>query len=530
MFSSPPPEPVADNAEDAETIRMKRARRRSSDIPPDRGHPTKTEKRPWLAKTAFVLFCLETIFSIPYRSVYLFNHSVLHARIASLCVLAVIGVCFAFRRPILQMLARLLRVPSIGNAAWFFFWLVTGLVLRLAWMLRFPATIKSDHLTYFQVAAYMAEKHAAGGAFWPPGFSLFLAPIFMIFGPHRWVTEVCALLFFVATYAVTYALANRIRGGLTSRVAPMLIAIWPGYLMLAGINCKEGLLAVLVPAAVLLYLKAFDYRFIDTSGLDHRSEPGTKEIQPRWGFVIAAGLCMGFATLTQPGYILFPLVILGIEMLLGKSITRAVVRTAVFSIAILVAVLPWTFRNYRIFHRVVLISTNGGSVFYRANNPLANANYTAEGEVPLPKDEFVADRMGYRLAEDWIVHHPDAFTVLMVKKQIVFLGDDSLGPYETLKRDLNPSTALYGSTKGVSNLFWLMVWTVLLLGFPLLFRFGDWRLWYGALFLPLLYQWAIDSVFESGPRHHVPYLAFISVLAATVLHSATRETQAPPLA
>ena len=487
------------------------------------------EERLWLAKTAFVLFCLETLFSLPYRSVYLFRQSISQARIAGFCVLAIIGICSAFRQPVLLALGRLLRTPSMGNKVWLSFWLIFGLALRLAWILSFPTTLKSDHLAYFQIAANMAQGHTGVSAFWPPGLSLFLAPVFKVFGVHQWVTHLCALLFFVATYILTYALANRIQGGLTSRIAPLLVAIWPGYFTLAGINCKEGLLAVLVPAALLLYLKAFDCRSTSVFGVDLYSEPGPGSNGSRfsWGFVIAAGLCMGFAALTQPGYILFPVVILGVEMLRGKSVPRAIARTAVFSIALLAAILPWTCRNYLVLHRLVLVSTNGGSVFYRANNPLANANYSVEGEIPLPKDEFAGNQLGYKLADDWIVHHPGDFAVLMVRKEVVFLGDDSLGAYETLKRDLNPSGAFYASVKGISNLFWLVAWAVLLLGFPLLFRLGNWRLWYGLLFLPLVYQWAIDSVFESGPRHHVPYVALIAVLVGMVLNSAVQRGPSP---
>jgi hypothetical protein len=304
----------------------------------------------------------------------------------------------------------------------------------------------------------------------------------------------------------------------------MLVAIWPGYFTLAGINCKESFLAVLMPAALLLYLKASDYRSVRAFGLGPLSYPASSPEGPRfrWSFVIAAGVCMGFAALTQPGYLLFPAVVFGFEMLRAKGLLRATGRTMVFSIAMLAAVLPWTYRNYLVFHRTVLISTNGGSVFYRANNPLADANYSAEGEVPLPKDEFAADQLGYRLADDWIVHHPGDFAALIVRKQIVFWGDDALGAYETLKRGLNPSVALYASVKGISNLYWLALWTVLFLGFPLLFKLSNWRLWFGFLFLPLAYQWAIDSVFESGPRHHVPHVALIAVLVAMVLSSAVQ--------
>jgi hypothetical protein len=279
-----------------------------------------------------------------------------------------------------------------------------------------------------------------------------------------------------------------------------------------------------VTAVILLYLKASDCRPVLAFGRNMSSDTGANPngARFRWGFVIASGLCLGFSALTQPGYMLFPAVILGFELLWHKNFLRAVGRTTVFSIFMLAAILPWTYRNYLEFHHVVLISTNGGSVFYRANNPLANANYIAEGEVPLPSDEIMNDRMGYELAEDWIAHHIREFAVLMVRKQVVFLGDDALGAYETLKRDRNPSTVLYASAKGICNLFWLALWTVLVLGFPLLFGLDNWRLWYGLLFLPIVYQWVIDSVFESGPRHHVPYVALISVLVGMALSAAAQ--------
>lgn len=486
----------------------------------------------YLAQAFFILLCAETIFSLPYRSVYLSGHSVLPAWVAGLCALAGTNILFfTFRNSILAFLGRIMRAPSVGNRIWLTFWLFFGLALRIAWILLFPVTLKSDSLAYFQVAAVMAKGHTGAGAYWPPGFSLFLAPFFMIFGARPWVTQICALLFFVAAYLLTYTLANRVQGGLTARIAPMLVAVWPGYFTLAGINCKESFLAALVPAALLLYLKASDCRPADAfeHNLSSATETGPNGARFRWGYVMASGLCLGFMALTQPGFLLFPAVILGFELLRCKSFLRAAGRTAVLSVFMLAAILPWTFRNYLVFHRIVLISNNGGSVFYRSNNPLANANYSAAGEVPLPSDEFAASQLGYKMAGDWIAHHFGDFAVLMAKKQAVFLGDDALGAYETLKRDRNPSTALYASVKGFCNLFWLALWTVLFLGSPLLFRLYNWRLWYGLLFLPILYQWVIDSVYESGPRHHVPYVALIGILAGMALSAAQLSSHSAPL-
>lgn len=471
-----------------------------------------------LAQTVFVLLCAETLFSVPYRSVYLLRKSAFQAWFAELFVLAVIGIGFKYRQTILIRLSRFLKAPSIGNNAWLWLWLIIGITLRSAWALRFPVPLKSDNAAYFDIASRLAHGQNIDSIFLPPGLSLFLSPFLLIFGSHRWVPLICDLFLFIITYTLTYALANQIKGGLAARIAPMLVAIWPGFFPLAGVNSKETLLAALVPATLFFYLKASDLG-IGSFG---------KEI--RWGYMITAGFCMGFAALTQPGFLLFPCVLFGFEMLRGTGFLNAALRITVISIAMLTAILPWTYRNYLNFHRMVLISTNGGTVYYLSNNPLAdpfiNAGHSDIGEIPLPDDEFEADKLGYKLGNDWIVHHPGAFAVLMIRKQVVFLGDDALGAFESLKFHLDKTNPLYAPAKAISNLFWLGLWTLLFFGFPLLFRLCNWQLWYGLLFLPFVYQWAIDSVFESGPRHHVPYVALIGVLVGIVLSlAAPQETR-----
>jgi len=472
-----------------------------------------------LAQCIFVLLCAETLYSVAYRSVYLSSNSKSLAACAAVCTLAVIAVLFAFRQSILAKFGKLASVSSSGSKRWLAFWLILGLVLRVAWTLRFPVALKSDHLAFFDNAAVMAAGHNPPHAFWPPGFSLFLAPFFMVFGAHLWVALVCAQLLFVATYFITYAIARRIQGNQAARIAPMLIAIWPGYLTLAGINFRENLLAVLLPATLLLYMKASD----------ERPDPDSDSANTRfrWGYVIAAGICMGFTTLTQPSYMLYPAIIFGYEILRRQEILPAICRTAVFSVALIVAISPWTIRNYLTFHRLIPISTNGGYVFYYANNQYANANTSREGDVVLDKNDLATDKLGYKLGEEWIMHNPGAFAILMVRKQIVYLGDDALGPYETLKRDLHPSVLLFASTKGFCNLWWLAVWTLLLLGCSCLFRLQNWRHWYALLFLPLLYEWGINSVFESGPRHHLPYVALIGILLSLAVVTATKSNSLP---
>ena len=45
---------------------------------------------------------------------------------------------------------------------------------------------------------------------------------------------------------------------------------------------------------------------------------------------------------------------------------------------LLFAILPWTVRNYLVFHRFVLLNTNAGFAFYWSNHPIHGQNYPAD--------------------------------------------------------------------------------------------------------------------------------------------------------
>ena len=462
------------------------------------------------ATVLLVALCAETIFSVPYRSLYLARHSSRLALIVALLVSISVLATFRLREPMLRRLSGVLRLaPAMTGRAWLAWCVGIGVVLRLAWTAIFHIRLKSDGLAYFTAARDLAERHTIQGAFWPPGFSLLLAPFFAVLGATAAVALLVSLLLFAATCVVTYRLAERLGGRDVARISAALVALWPCHVTLAGVNSKETLLAFLIPLAMWLYHRAI-------AGTD----TGLSAFQPGWA--AAAGVVTGFAALTQPAFLLFPAVIFLFEVLRRTTLAASAGRTLLFAGALLTTVLPWTVRNYTQFHRLVLISTNGGSVFYRANNPKANASYAAEGEEVLPADEFAADAEGYRAAKHWIVSHPLDFAVLMVRKQVVYLGDDGIGIYESMKRDLHPPAAAYALAKAVANAAWLLAWVLVLLGAPMLMRLPEWPLWFGLCVLPQVFQWAIDSVFESGSRHHLGYVPLVGVLVAMSLRTAQR--------
>jgi hypothetical protein len=181
-------------------------------------------------------------------------------------------------------------------------------------------------------------------------------------------------------------------------------------------------------------------------------------------------------------------------------------------------IFPWTLRNHEKLGHWVMISDNGGDVFYRANNPLANGSYLPEGETPLPHDEVERDRMGYRLGKQWIASHPRQFLWLAERKLTFFLCDDGVGVYESMKRGLGISDWRYYLFETIATGYWLLIWISILNMMRLQWRttilFGPQLL---TLMLSFLFLLPVHSVFETDSRHHVPVIGVLTVIAAVLV-------------
>ena len=409
---------------------------------------------------------------------------------------------------------RLERIPRrFSRRNWLAAVITGGAALRIAWVLLFPAPYTSDGADYYHLGAHLARGEAyhsaAGYAEWPPGYPLVLALHFAVLGVGSLGVTVANLLLFAGAVLVVFALARRLTGEGPARLATLLLALWPNLVAAAGVASKEMVLVFLLPALLLLYLRGLRIG-------EARTPAG------RTAAALGAGLVLGFSILTQPGILLmvaaFPL----FELLRRTPLPRFAVTMLLLAAGTAVVIAPWTLRNYRLFHQPVLVSTNGGSVFYRANNPLATGGFIPNGERSLKGyDEITANRLGYQWGKEWIRDHPGQFLRLALRKQVLFLGDDAGNVYETLKRGLGMGGAFYALAKLAANAWWWGVWVLVLAAF--LVRRWHQRQEVVLFLLVILYFWAIDSIFESGSRHHLPIVGLLAILAT----GATGAAEAP---
>lgn len=398
------------------------------------------------------------------------------------------------------------RLAAVPRGRWLAGVIGAGVVLRLAWALLFPAPLASDGLAYYDLAARLAHGQTyqtpyGEWAGWPPGFPFLLLACFQLFGVGALAVNAANLLLFAGSILAVYALARRF-GEPTARLATLLIALWPNLIASAGIASKEMVIVFLLPVLLLLYLQAGE-----------EPSPGRAALKR-----FVAGMVFGYATLTQPAVMLLAGVFAAYELLMRTPLLRAGVRLALLAAGMLLVILPWTARNYRVLHTPVLVSTNGGDVFYRANNPRATGGWVPDGERSLRQyDELTRSRLGYQWGKEWIRENPGQFLLLALKKQVLFLGDDAVGAYETLKRGLGIGGGLYALAKLGSNAWWWGIWALALAAFFARARASWHRRPEVALFLlTILYFWTIDSIFESGARHHLPLVGLLAILAASL--------------
>jgi 4-amino-4-deoxy-L-arabinose transferase-like glycosyltransferase len=366
----------------------------------------------------------------------------------------------------------------------------------------------SDSATYFALAEGLYtdrvyEDPRGDRAFWPPGYPFFLLAPFGIFGITPWAFIAGNLVLYVVASLATYRLGRLAIGKGAGCVAVLLLAIWPTHVFLTSIASKELLLSALVPLALLLYLQGADssiYRLRSTAQL------------------LCSGFILGFASLTQPSLALLPSVIVAHALLRPDHLLRRAGQVSLVVVGMSVVITPWAARNVQVLNAFVPMTTNGGDNFYRANNPMATGGYTPRGERTFAGlSEVERNRSGYRWGLEWIRSNPDRFLALAVKKQVIFLGDDSHGAFEALRRSRS-TTALYTATKVLSNVYWLGIWALILLGVrlrrrlltkPVLLLFA----------LCFVYLLAVASVFESASKHHVAVTALLAVLASVPLSS-----------
>jgi hypothetical protein len=202
-------------------------------------------------------------------------------------------------------------------------------------------------------------------------------------------------------------IAYRAAGPPAGVAAAAIASVYPPLVWICSYVFSETLYSTMALAAVVLLNQAIDR----ANGL---SSPVS---------AIAAGIAAGLGILVRPAMLLF----LPVAALWLFAQRRTPIAVTLLVAAALV-VTPWTWRNARVYHRFVLVASEGGVTFWTGNHPRARG----EGDLAANPDIKVADLafraahpgltaeelepLYYREALDYITQHPLWWVGLLLKK------------------------------------------------------------------------------------------------------------------
>jgi hypothetical protein len=243
---------------------------------------------------------------------------------------------------------------------------LAGLVLRLYFVLKFPATGTGDGPFYIELASNWLKNHVYGamvdGKLVPidtrvPGYPALLAAVFAVVGNSQRAVMLAQVLVDLATCAVIAMIAARVAPERArSRVTPAglwLAALCPFTANYTAITLTETLVTFLTALGLLVLLQAAALEFAPANDLG----AGTVPVGVNPWFL--AGIVGGLGALVRPET---PLTLAAAGIVLvalwwrPKDWTKLVRVGVLMGVGVILPLVPWAARNWRTLHQVQFLA------------------------------------------------------------------------------------------------------------------------------------------------------------------------------
>jgi hypothetical protein len=357
----------------------------------------------------------------------------------------------------LTRLSRLLS--SVGGAPGLA--LIGVLALRLVYVLYFvPNTLPywRDGFSYDNIARNVIAGNGywdktgewpneppyanpfAPTARWLPGYPLFIAGVYLLFGDSYRAVYVTQAFLGVLIAGLTYLSAKHVlEDKAAALVALLLYAFDPFAISICAQFQTETLFTALLMASFFCFVKSWQVT-------------GTPLI-----FACMSGLCAGAATLTRSvGAPMFAGLCFALLLGWGGTCARIGIATRVriitiASIVFVGSLLPWLIRNHETTGQYVF-STQGWQALAMSSNDNADTHYTLEGINSIPvtsieQPEIEREEIYRAFAMNWIRDHPVRYASLYVSRVFSFWSPflaSYSGPVAIVGTVFNGALLLFG--------------------------------------------------------------------------------------
>jgi hypothetical protein len=326
---------------------------------------------------------------------------------------------------------------TILHRRWLIAIIVVSVLLRIAASIYLGNTVvdmpgTNDQISYDALAQRVITGHgfSFGQPWWPATaanaptahwsflYTLYLATVYELFGIVPLAARIIqAVIAGILMPLLLFRLGNRTFGPRIGLVAAAISAIYIYFFYYAASLMTETFF-------ILGILWSFDIAI----GIRYTQTPRTSQ----W---ILLGLAILVTTLTRQTFL--PIIgLIGLWLwYAAKGMRLKIVKGFSISIVILIlGIVPWTIRNYRVFHQFVLLNTNAGYVFFLANQPIFGTKFTNElpqgvtwGSFIPPEligmDEASLEKALMRRAIQTIINDPGRYLLLSlsrIKEQFKF--------------------------------------------------------------------------------------------------------------
>lgn len=251
-------------------------------------------------------------------------------------------------------------------------------------------------------------------AFRAPGFPLFLAGVYRLFGVSYSVARIVFSLVGALTVLALYAVARHFMRESWALLCAGILTIYPHHAYYSIHFLSEPLFTLLLLLATWCLLYPPDRLHV--------------------GRNLLAGFLFGLAVLIRP-LILLLMPMLGVWALFHyrRWWQVAVLSVCLIAVAEVITITPWSIRNHRVTGSFTTMTTNGGSTFWGSNNervltePQLHGGWISTSELP-GKTELVAplptelerDRKEWELGLIFLREHPGSIPQLLAHKLLRF--------------------------------------------------------------------------------------------------------------
>jgi 4-amino-4-deoxy-L-arabinose transferase-like glycosyltransferase len=244
-------------------------------------------------------------------------------------------------------------VVAHGNLAVF----LVALVARLAWISTLENSI---HWFDEQEFAAIARHLAAGDGYVSSSFranptvAAYLGLVFRLFGENYVIARIGQAFMGAAACVLIGRTAATLVGPAAGLISGFALAVYPPHVFLSGLFYVDTWLTFF--CAVTVYFTVLV--------MQGRGGPG---------LAFLCGVFQGLTILTRPAFLVTvpgPLLSWLASESLGRG--RRALLCGLFLLGCAGTVLPWTYRNYQVFGRPVLVASGFWAMLWRGNHELSN--------------------------------------------------------------------------------------------------------------------------------------------------------------